>query len=86
MTAEEFNSLSEQSKRVTIFEADKIEEIKAESDKYELFIIDDFYVEVKTSQRNSFRRSIKTYKLHELPLNYSHIRLNLLKGKLKRIG
>lgn len=61
MTAEEFNRLDEQSKRVIIFEADKIAENSDYLTKSELFTIDDFFIEVKTSPQNNFKRTITTY-------------------------
>ena len=72
MSAEEFNSLDEQTKRVLIFEADKVEEVENGPEKFELFSIDHFFVEIKTYQHDCIRRSIKTYEPHQLPRCYSY--------------
>jgi hypothetical protein len=61
MTAEQFETLSEEHKNIQIFEAKKLTERFQQRDKYELFQIDDFFVEIKTSLQHRFRRVILTY-------------------------
>jgi hypothetical protein len=68
MTIEEFNNLDEESKRVVIFEADKVSELRNDRTKFELFYVPDFYIETKTSIRYNSKRTITSYALSELPL------------------
>lgn len=70
MTAEEFNNLDEQEKRIQLFEAKKICEHSDGFLKYELFYINDFFVETKTSLNRLFKRTITVYELEQLPLLY----------------
>ena len=70
MTIEEFNNLDEETKRVIIFEANKICEEQNDYTKYELFYIPDVFIETKTSMRYNFKRTISTYTLYTLPLVY----------------
>ncbi len=70
MTAEEFNELDEGRKDVMIFEADKIAEVRSSYTTFELFSIDRFYIEARSSVNNKFKRSISTYTLSNLPVIY----------------
>jgi hypothetical protein len=70
MTIEEFKSLEEQQKVQLIFDANKITERIDSEANYQLFQIDNFYVETKTSLEGKFKRSFKTYSLKELPADY----------------
>lgn len=71
MTIEEFNKLDEGSKRIIIFEAEKVSEVQDEFTKYLLFMIYDFYIEIKTSISNVWKRTIVTYKIDDVPLKYA---------------
>ncbi len=67
MTIDIFNFLDEQKKVELIFDADKITEKVDNGANYNLFQIDNFFVEVKTSLEGKFKRSFTTYSLNELP-------------------
>jgi hypothetical protein len=67
MSKEEFNELSEEEKKVVIFEAEKVAERKDEGSKFEVFRIGNFYVEVKTSTVHAYKRIIKTVDLRTIP-------------------
>lgn len=69
MRMEEFNNLNEESKRLIIFDADKVAEKLIDSTKYELFALNDFFIETKTSIRYDTKRTISTYKT--LPVMYA---------------
>lgn len=71
MTIDEFKSLDEQQKVQLIFDANKITEKIDNEANYQLFQIDNFFVETKTSLEGRFKRSIKTYTLKELPADYA---------------
>jgi|GEM_PF-6747318 len=71
MTIEDFDMLSEHDKVVLIFEASKITEKTDEVAKYQLFKIDNFFVETKTSLHGEFKRVITTYSLKNLPAEYA---------------
>ncbi len=71
MTIENFNMLDEHKKVELIFDAVKITEKIDEDSNYQLFKIDNFYVETKTSLEGKFKRRFKTYTLKELPLDYA---------------
>ena len=49
MTAKEFENLDDNDKKVALFEANKIAEKLEGSQKTEVFKIDNFYIESKTS-------------------------------------
>jgi len=70
MTAEQFDSLSEEHKNIQIFEAKKVTERFHQRDKYELFQIDEFFVEIKTSLQHRSRRVILTYRNTDIPAEY----------------
>lgn len=71
MTIENFNMLSEPQKVELIFDANKITEKVDNDANYQLFQIDSFYVEAKTSLEGKFKRSFTTYTLKELPVEYA---------------
>lgn len=53
-----------------IFDAEKIAEQSDGEVNYQLFQIENFYVEAKTSLEGKFRRTITTYSLVDLPGAY----------------
>lgn len=71
MTIDEFKLLEYHEKVRLIFDANKITEKIDNEANYQLFQIDNFYVETKTSLEGKFKRSIKTYSLKELPIDYA---------------
>jgi hypothetical protein len=71
MTAEDFKILEDRQKVQMIFDAKKITERIDQESNYQLFQIDNFYVETKTSLEGKFKRSIKTYTLKDLPVDYA---------------
>jgi hypothetical protein len=71
MTIENFETLSEQQKVQLIFEANKITEKVDNEANYQLFEVDNFYVEAKTSLQGKFKRSFITYTIKELPVCYA---------------
>jgi hypothetical protein len=70
MTPEEFNKLDEDSKNVLIFEAKKVAEREEGSTRFQLFKIDNFFIEAKISLQEFKRRCLTTYNSNDLPLNY----------------
>ena len=70
MTAEQFDKLDEEQKKILIFEAKKITERFEQRMKFELFQIDNFFVETKTSLQHKFKRVVATFSRKELPGNY----------------
>ncbi|MDQ6815357.1 MAG: hypothetical protein M3040_16600 [Bacteroidota bacterium] len=71
MTVEQFNSLDEEQKKAAIFDAKKVTERVNQVEKYELFQIDNFFIEIKTSLRQRFRRVIATFSSKEVPKIYA---------------
>jgi hypothetical protein len=71
MTIETFNKLSEQEKVELIFDANKITEKVDNEANYQLFQIDNFFVEAKRSLDGKFKRSFIAYSLKELPVEYA---------------
>ena len=71
MTMQEFNNFNEESKRLIIFDADKVSEKFIDSTKYELFAIHDFFIETKTSIRHNVKRTIVVYTRNTLPDKYA---------------
>ncbi len=61
MTIEEFNRLDEQSKKIFLFEADKIDERDEGLTKIQLFKIDDFFIETRRNNETPSKRYISTY-------------------------
>lgn len=70
MTIESFNLLKEHQKIQMIFDADKISEKVDNEANYQLFKIDNFFIEAKTSLEGKFKRSFTFYTLKELPADY----------------
>lgn len=70
MTIEEFDTLDDDKKVKLIFDANKIAEKANDEANFQLFEIDNFFVESKTSLEGKFKRSFTTYSLKELPAEY----------------
>ena len=71
MTTDEFNDLDEETQNVLIFQSEKITETRNTFVKFELFKIDNLYIETKTSLINRLKRHINTYTFNDLPLYYA---------------
>ena len=71
MTIDDFKVLEDHQKVQLIFDATKITEKIDNDSNYQLFQIDNFYVETKTSLEGRFKRSIKTFTLKDLPVDYA---------------
>lgn len=71
MTIESFNLLDEHQKTQLIFDADKISEKVDNEANYQLFQIDNFFIEARTSLEGKFKRSFTFYTLKELPPEYA---------------
>ena len=71
MTIDDFKSLEDHQKVQMIFDATKISEKVDDVANYQLFQIDNFFVESKTSLEGKFKRSIRAYSLKELPVEYA---------------
>ncbi len=63
MTVEEFNILSEGEKKELLIDAKKITEYEDDVAKHELFMIDNFFIEVSISVTYKFRKITNTYSL-----------------------
>ena len=70
MTIENFKNLNHQQKVELIFDANKITEKVDNEANYQLFQINNFFVEAKSSLDGKFKRSFTTYTLRELPVSY----------------
>lgn len=70
MTIENFNNLSQQQKIQLVFDADKITEKVDNEANYQLFRIENFFVETKISLEGKFKRSFTTYTVRDLPPEY----------------
>jgi len=70
MTREEFNQLDETTKKIWIFEANKVAEREEGSSRFQLFKIGNLYVETKVSTNKGHKRIITTYYSYELPQEY----------------
>ena len=71
MTVNDFKLLEDHEKVQLIFDANKITEKIDNEANYQLFQIGNFYVETKTSLEGKFKRSIRTYTLKDLPVDYA---------------
>ncbi|WP_147204108.1 hypothetical protein [Segetibacter aerophilus] len=72
MTVEQFNDLDEEQKKAAIFDAKKVSErFEKKVIKYELFQIDNFFIETKTSLQHKFKRVIATFTRNEVPTIYA---------------
>ena len=54
-----------------IFDADKITEKVDDEANYQLFKVDNFFIEAKTSLEGKFKRTFTFYTLNELPAEYA---------------
>lgn len=70
MTLEEFDRLDEQSKKVFLFEADKVSERDEGLTKIQVFKIDDFFIETRRSVENPSKRYITTYSTQQIVAGY----------------
>jgi len=61
MTLEDFNRLDEQSKKIFLFEADKVGERDEGLTKIQLFKIDDFFIETRRNTETHPKRYIAAY-------------------------
>ncbi len=66
MTAQEFDELNDNDKKILLFEATKLGQRLDDSFKNELFQIEDFYVESTISRSLQTRRKLRTYLPHQL--------------------
>lgn len=73
MTVEQFNRLNEEEKKAAIFDAEKVSERFDKMMKFELFQIDNFFIETKTSLQHKFKRVIATFSLKDVPAVYAGI-------------
>jgi hypothetical protein len=71
MTVEQFNNLNEDQKKAAIFDAKKVTERVDKVVKYELFQIDNFFIEIRTSLQHRFRRVVATFSSKEVPKVYA---------------
>ena len=71
MTIDDFKSLEDHQKVQMIFDSNKISEKVDDVANYQLFQIDNFFVESKTSLDGKFKRSIRTFTLKDLPVEYA---------------
>lgn len=71
MTIEDFRNLNDNQKIQMIFDADKIAEKIDNESNYQLFRIESFYVETKTSLFGTFKRTFVAYSLKDLPADYA---------------
>ncbi|GEO12097.1 hypothetical protein [Segetibacter aerophilus] len=70
MTIDQYNNLPDKQKKELLIDAIKIGEHEDEIATYELFKIDDFYVEVSRSVTYKFRRILHTYPFKDNLPNY----------------
>jgi hypothetical protein len=75
MTIHEFNALDEEQKKAAIFDAKKVTEYFEKRIKFELFQIDSFFIETKTSLQQQFKRVVATFSLDEVPAIYASKKL-----------
>ncbi|MCW3114685.1 MAG: hypothetical protein JWR18_3081 [Segetibacter sp.] len=79
MTIQDFNSLPESRKKEIIVDAEKLGEYRDKDlARYELFQVDDFFVEVKVSFLFRYRKIANSYSISEIPRVYSDSALKLL--------
>ena len=76
MSIEDFNSLPEQRKKEIIVDAIKVAEHEEDIVKFELFRIDNFFVEVSRSIIKRFRKVTNTYLPNNLPAIYANRLVN----------
>ncbi len=75
MTIEEFNKLSDRCKKELLIDAKKLAEREDAVAKYEIFKIDDFFVEVSRSITFKFRKIINTFSSKEKPVELATFQL-----------
>jgi hypothetical protein len=71
MNRETFDNLSEPEKNALIFDANKIDDLSDEFFHYQLFKIDNFYIEVITAVDQYARKQVNTYLVKNIPLLYA---------------
>jgi hypothetical protein len=71
MNVDDFRLLEDCQKVQMIFDAKKITEKIDQDSNYQLFQIENFYVETKICLEGKCKRSIKAYSLKELPVEYA---------------
>ncbi len=71
MNIESFNRLQDHQKVQLIFDADKISEKADGEANYQLFKIDNFFIEARTSLEGKFKRTFTYYTLKNLPAEYA---------------
>lgn len=71
MTAEQFNNLNDEDKKIALFEAKKITEVFEEPHKVELFQIGELFIESRTTPQTRAKRTIKTFSDGETPAYFS---------------
>ena len=71
MTIEQYNNLPDREKKHLLIDAKKVTEYEDEIATYELFRLDDFYIEVSRSVTYKFRKILNTYEFKDIPLVYS---------------
>jgi hypothetical protein len=67
MSIKDFEALSDEERKIAIFEAEKISERQDADLKYEIFRIDGFYIEIRTCLSHAVKRMIKTNEFNKLP-------------------
>ena len=70
MTLEHFEKLSAEEKNKWLLQAEKLAERLDNFTKVQLYRVNNFYVETRTSMLGRFKRKIKTYSNSRLPINY----------------
>jgi hypothetical protein len=73
MNVEDFDRLSETEKVTLIFDADKLAEKKDSEANYQLFAVDDVFIESKTSLFGKFKRVFTAFSLRDLPSDYARM-------------
>ncbi len=66
-----FNSLSDKRQKEIIVDAQKVAEYQdGDAERYELFGIEDFFIEVKVNFWERNRKILNTYSMKDIPINY----------------
>jgi hypothetical protein len=68
---ENFNSLSDKQKKDLLVDAKKVSEYQQDLVRYELFTLEDFYVEVKIDFLQRYRIITGAYSLQNIPKRYT---------------
>lgn len=77
MNCNQFYKLEEHQQMKLIMDADYVTEKVEGECKFELFKIDSFYVEVKTSVSGNYRKVVSCYSLRDLPAEYTGVLLSI---------